>query len=189
MKYREMKKTKRFRSDLVKEGRALTKTAFELVLVFAVILFVFVFVFSVFFRVAGFTKKTADGTQYYSIVNTYNTDSVKAGDIVCVDIGRYVNCAEVLAVEGEQIILGTDKKNSVNCVLFNNVRYFSYEELREALGSIIVPEGYVLLKGDITSGESLSMGELVKKDIISGRAEFVFYPFSLFGRTADSIKM
>ena len=70
MKYRGMKKTKRFRSDLVKEGRALTKTAFELVLVFAVILFVFVFVFSVFFRVAGFPKKTADGTQYYSIVNT-----------------------------------------------------------------------------------------------------------------------
>ena len=185
MKTKKSKKTPRYRKADQADGRMITRSAFELFFLLMMLVFLLAAVFSTFFRIVTFSKKAGDRMQMYSVVTDNRPSSFQTGDIVSVDIGNSVSGAEVLATEGEQIILGTDKTDSVNCVLHQDVRYFSYEELQEAIGGIQVPDGYVLLNGDLTSTDELSVGELVRKEIVTGKVEFILYPFSLFGRTAD----
>ncbi len=187
MKYSEIRKTKRYRSERAADGNALTKSAYEVMLVFIVLVFVTAFVFTVFFRVVTFTKKLDDKMQPYSVV-TIPQEKYEIGDIVSVKTENNISAGEILALEGQRIVIGTDRTKSVNCVQYKGTRYFTYDELKKELNDLAVPGGYVLLNGDFTSSEKLLVGELVPLEYITGKASFVIYPFSLFGRSADYMK-
>lgn len=187
MKYSEIRKTKRYRTERAADGIALTKSAYEVMLVFIILLFVTAFVFTFFFRVVTFTKKLDNRMQYYSVVSIPRNE-YELGDIVSVKTENNISAGEILALEGEKIVIGTDRTKSVNCVQFRGTRYFTYEELKEDISDLAVPEGYALLNGDFTSSEKLLIGELVPLDYITGKVSFVIYPFSLFGRSADYMK-
>ena len=58
----------------------------------------------------------------------------------------------------------------------------------KVLDEFVVPEGYLMLNGDLNSSESLVVGELVPESYVTGKASIVLYPFSLFGRSADYLK-
>ncbi len=187
MKYSEIRKTKRYRAERAADGKALTKSAFEVLLVFIVLIFLAAFVFTVCFRVVTFSKKLDNRLQTYSVV-TLPQQRYEQGDIVSVKTENNISAGEILALEGEKIVIGTDRSKSVNCVQYKGTRYFTYDELREEISDLTVPKGYALLNGDFTSSEQLLVGELVPLDYITGKASFVIYPFSLFGRSADYMK-
>ena len=187
MKYSEIRKTKRYRTERAADGNALTKSAFEVLLVFIILLFITAFVFTVFFRVVTFTKKLDNRLQSYSVV-AMPQEEYGRGDIVSVKTDNNISAGEILAVEGEKIVIGTDKTKSVNCIQYKGTRYFTYEELKAEISDLAVPKNYALLNGDFTSSEQLLVGELVPLEYITGRVSFVIYPFSLFGRSADYMK-
>ncbi len=187
MKYSEIRKTKRYRTERAADGNALTKSAFEVLLVFIILIFVIAVVFTVFFRVVTFTKKLDDKLQTYSVV-TASADNYQKGDIVSVKTENNISAGEIIALHGQKIVIGTDREKSVNCVQFEDKRYFTYDELKEKIPDLTVPEGYVLLNGDFTSSEKLLVGEIIPLEYITGKAEYVIYPFSLFGRSADYMK-
>ena len=137
--------------------------------------------------IVTFQKKSGDRLQYYSVV-TVRSDDFHKGDIVSLKTDQHITAGEILALEHEKIVIGNDKTQSVNCVQYQDKRYFTYEELSGVLKDAEVPEGYVLLNGDLNSSEELSVGELVSKDYITGKVSMVLYPFSTFGRSADYLK-
>ncbi len=187
MKYSQIRKTKRYKTERAQDGAALTRSAFEFLLIVIVLILGTAIVIAVFFPVVSFSKKVDDRTQLYSVMTT-RTDSFSVGDIVSVKSEHNISAGEILALEGEEIVMGTDRSTSVNCVQFEGKRYFDYEELKTKLRKPVVPKGYVLLNGDFTSSEELVVGELVPREYITGKVSTVLYPFSLFGRSADYLK-
>ncbi|GEM_PF-6910661 len=187
MKYSEIRKTPRYRSERSADGVAISRSAFELLFGAIILMFVLALVFLLFFPIVTFQKKSEDKLQTYSVV-TIRSDNYRQGDIVSVKTEQNITAGEILALEGEKIVIGTDRTKSVNCVQYQDKRYFTYEELAAVLKEPVVPKGYILLNGDLTSAEELSVGELVQSDYITGKATMVLYPFSLFGRSAGHLK-
>ncbi len=187
MKYREIRKTKRYRTERAADGVALTRSAFQLLFGFILLLFIGAVIFGLIFPTVIFSKRADNRLQHYSVV-TVRDDRFQRGDIVSLKTENHITAGEILALEGDRIVIGTDRTKSVNCVQYNGTRYFSYEELNKALQEPIVPKGYVLLDGDFTSSEELSVGEIVPCSYITGKVRFILYPFSLFGRPAEYLK-
>ncbi len=187
MKYSEIRKTKRYKNERAADGVALTRSAFQLLFVCIVLLFITVLILGLACPMVTFSKKSDHKLQYYSVV-TMRADDWTKGDIVSVKTQNSITAGEILALEGENIVIGADKSRSVSCVQYEGKRYFSYEDLRNALKEPVVPEGCVLLNGDFTSSEQVSVGEIISRDYITGKVRFVLYPFSLFGRPADYLK-
>ena len=187
MKYSEIRKTKRYKTERAADGVALTRSAFQLLFGCILILFILTVVFGLILPVVTFPKKSDNKLQYYSVV-TVQADRLQKGDIVSVKTEHNITAGEILAVAGDKIVIGTDRTKSVNCIQYEGTRYFSYEELKKVLPERTVPDGYVLLNGDFTSSEELSVGELVCCDYITGKVSFVLYPFSLFGRPSEYLK-
>lgn len=187
MKYSQIRRTKRYRTERAADGVALTRSAFELLFGCILLLFIGAVIFGLVFPMVIFSKKTDNKLQSYSVV-TVRDDHFYQGDIVSLKTENHITAGEILALEGDRIVIGTDRNKSVNCIQYNGKRYFSYEELGTVLKEPIVPKGYVLLNGDFTSSEELSVGEIVSRDYITGKVSFILYPFSLFGRSADYLK-
>ena len=187
MKYSEIRKTKRYKTERAADGIALTRSAFQLLFGCILLLFIGAVIFGLFFPVVTFPKKSDNKMQNYSVV-TVRSDDLNKGDIVSVKTDHNITAGEILALEGERIVIGTDRTKSVNCVQYKGIRYFSYEDLRQALPEPVVPKGYVMLNGDFTSSEALSVGEIVSQKYITGKVSVVLYPFSLFGRSAEHLK-
>ncbi len=188
MKFTSVKNKKLHKKESSADSNDLTRSAFELFYVFAVLLFSATIVFTVFFRIVTFQKNSSGRMRTYSVVSLPGSNGYKAGDIVSVDVGENVSAAEIIALEGEEIVIGANIDNAVNCVLYKDVRYFSGEELEQILDGRRVPKGYVMLDGDITGSQELRVGELIKKSDITGKVRFVVYPFSFFGKDAADIK-
>ncbi len=187
MKYSEIRKTRRYKRERAADGMAVTRSAFETLLVFMLLLFAAAAVLLVFLNVVTFNKVLDGNVQNYSVV-TVKADDLKKGDIVSVKTEKNISAGEIIAFEGEKIAIGTDPEKNVNCVQIGGQRYFSYEELGKVLDEFVVPKGYLMLNGDLNSSESLVVGELVPESYVTGKASIVLYPFSLFGRSADYLK-
>jgi len=187
MKYKEIRKTPRYRSERAADGLAITRSAFQLLLGVILLMFILSVIFIALLPIVTFQKKSGDRLQYYSVV-TVRSDDFHKGDIVSLKTDQHITAGEILALEHEKIVIGNDKTQSVNCVQYQDKRYFTYEELSSVLKDAEVPEGYVLLNGDLNSSEELSVGELVSEDYITGKVSMVLYPFSTFGRSADYLK-
>ena len=187
MKYSEIRKTRRYKRERAADGAALTRSAFETLLVFMILLFIAAAVLLVFLNVVSFSKLLDGKMQNYSVV-TVKADDLKIGDIVSVKTEKNISAGEIIGFAGDKIVIGTDPEKSVNCVQINGVRYFSYEELGKVMDEFVVPEGYLMLNGDFSSSEVLVVGELVPLNYVTGKASWVLYPFNLFGRTADYLK-
>lgn len=188
MKWRKAKSKPLYIKNEASDGLDLTKSAFETFYVIVLLIFAVVFIFSVFFRVVTFDKKNGNKVQTFSYVCSKHADKLAKGDIVSIDNGFKVSAAEIIALPGDSIAIGRKTSEQLNCVSYNEKRYFSDEELAEDLSSLVVPEGYVMLDGDITNSEELRVGELVKQEYISGRARFLVYPFTYFGKDPATIK-
>ena len=187
MKYSEIRKTRRYKRERAADGMAVTRSAFETLLVFMLFLFAAAAVLLVFLNVVTFNKVLDGNVQNYSVV-TVKADDRQKGDIVSVKTEKNISAGEIIAFEGEKIAIGTDPEKNVNCVQIGGQRYFSYEELGKVLDEFVVPKGYLMLNGDLNSSESLVVGELVPESYVTGKASIVLYPFSLFGRSADYLK-
>ncbi len=188
MKYSKLRRTKQYNDSVRADGRALTKSSFEFLYGVILLVLAAVAVFSSFFRVVSYTKKSGNTTKSYSVVTVSYNYVPHSGDIVCVDVGTSFSDAKVIAGENEKILMGTGKSDAVNCVQYNGARYFSYEELEEAIGGLDVPKDYVLLSSNIDPSGDLRIGELIPKERVAGKVGFILYPFSMFGRTADYLK-
>ena len=187
MKYSEIRKTRRYKRERAADGAALTRSAFETLLVFMILLFIAAAVLLVFLNVVSFSKVLDGKVQNYSVI-TVEANDLKMGDIVSVKTEKNISAGEIIGFAGDKIVIGTDPEKNVNCVQIGGVRYFSYEELSKVMDEFVVPEGYLMLNGDFNSSESLVVGELVPMSYITGKASVVLYPFNLFGRTADYLK-
>ena len=188
MKWKKARKKPLYVQNEAQDSLDLTKSAFELFFVILMLFFVLVFIFTVCFRIVTFEKKNNGKLRTYSFVSSHGVETFQKGQIVSVDSGVKVTAGEIVALEGETIRIGRDGENAVNCVTYQDKRYFSNEELEEALPGLTVPKGYVLLDGDITRSEELRVGEMVRQEYVIGEARFRIYPFSLFGKEPDAIR-
>lgn len=182
MKFTSAKNKNLHKTALLRDSNDLTRSAFELFYVFVIVIFALAIVFSAFFRIVTFRKSSNGNAVTYSVVSVPAVKEYKRGDIVSVSLGGNVSVGKVIALEGEDIIIGININDSVNCVVYDNVRYFSSEELEQKLKERVVPDGYIMLDGDIMDSQELHVGELVRKADITGKVGFVIYPFSLFGK-------
>ena len=188
MKYRKLRRTERYIDDARSDGLALTKSSFEFMYGVILLVLAIAVIFTTFFRIVSYTKMVGSIKKSYSVVTVSYNYTPRSGDIVCVDVGDSYSDAKVIAGEKDKILMGTGKSDAVNCIQYNGARYFSYEELEEAIGELNVPKGYVLLSGDLDPSGELRIGELIPKERVSGKVGFIIYPFSMFGRTADYLK-
>ncbi len=81
----------------------------------------------------------------------------------------------------------TDVNNSSEIVSFSLQSICSIKNISCNIdGKVQIPEGYYLVLGDNrnNSSDSRYLG-LIPKDRIVGKAEFVFFPFSRFGKTFE----
>lgn len=188
MKWKDAKNKPLYKRREANDGHDLTKSAFETFFVIVLIIFALVFIFSVFFRIVTFDKRSGDKIQTYSYVCSKHADTLKKGEIVSVDTGYSVSAGEITGLKGDAIVIARTGDEAVNCVTYNGKRYFSDDELAEVLPKLSVPEGYVMLNGDITNSDELRVGDLVKEENIVGQAKFLIYPFRYFGKDPATIK-
>lgn len=162
----------------------ITKSAFEVFIVFVIILFLIAVSCTFFFRLITVELPDGDDSVTYSFVTKRNTNGISKGDIVSIDEGLYVSAGEVLAVEGESVSVGG---NGISSVIFNGKEYPEGDELSGILDDGKIPEDYVLINRDVRHSLEKITGELIEKKIVTGKAVTVLYPFAYFGREADYI--
>lgn len=187
MKYKEIRKTRRYKKEKAADGSVLTRSSFEFLYVVIIVMFLFALIAGSFLRVVSFNKKLNDSGQNYSVV-TIKSDDYKKGDIITYKSHGKLSAGEIVGEKGDVIRFGTDPFHSFNRIEYKNKLYHDPDELGSVLEDSAVPDGYVLINGDLTSSENQIVGELVCENDITGRAAYIVYPFSLFGRTADYLK-
>lgn len=187
MKYRDVRKTKRYRTERAADGAVLTRSAFELMYLLMVLLMVAAVVFGVVFRIASFTKRSGSSVQRYSVM-TEAAGTPRRGDLVTYRKGSGLSAGEIVGMPGERILLGFEVEDSFNRIEYMGRSCFTYDDLRRFVGSDRIPEGFVLVDGDLTGAEQQVVGELIDTKMITGRVTRVIYPFSLFGRQAHNLK-
>ncbi len=187
MKYKDIRKTKRYKAERAADGNVLTRSSFELLYAVIIVVFVFAVVFGTFLRIASFDKKLDNSTQSYSVISL-EADSYNKGDIVTYKDSGRICAGEIVGADGDKILFGTDPARSFNRIEYKNRFFYTSEELENEFGHSLVPEGCVLINGDLTRSENQIVGVIVCEDDITGRASYIVYPFSLFGRTADYLK-
>ena len=187
MKLMSNKKKKSYRRRSAEDSRDLTRSAYELCYVLILLAVFGTAIICLCFRLVTFEKKIGNVMTTYCVASMrFAGEDCGIGDMVTVDTGSSVSAGMLIAREGDAIEFGYGD-NDVNCVRYENKQYFSLEELKTAVPEAAVPDGYVMLDGDITDSQELCVGEIVRKDYIIGRVRFVIYPFSLFGREAAYI--
>ena len=98
MKYKEIRKTPRYRSERAADGLAITRSAFQLLLGVILLMFILSVIFIALLPIVTFQKKSGDRLQYYSVV-TVRSDDFHKGDIVSLSpasasFGLYKNFEE-----------------------------------------------------------------------------------------------
>lgn len=178
------KKRTLYRKNDARDVIDITKSAFEVLLVFIILLIMLAVLCAFFLRVITVELPDGDNSTTYSFVAMRNTKSISDGDIISIDDGFYVSAGEVYAIEGEKISVGEDY---INSVIYNDKEYLTDSELSEILDDGKIPEGHVLINRDIKHSREKMTGELVEKKAVTGKSVVVLYPFAYFGREADYI--
>ena len=171
-----------------RDRRTLLRNSFLWLYTVIWILFVFVFLFTSVFRVVSFPVQTDSGLCYASVIVLPQDDSLKTGDMVAAGRGASNWIGEVVACEGETISLGIGKAGTADCIIYQNKRYFSVEELSHIVKDGKIPKGCVLLKSGLADGETFRVRELVAVGEIAGAAVCVAYPFQLLGQSVQELK-
>lgn len=178
---------KSYRRRASEDSRDLTRSAYELCYVLIILTLLSTAVVCICFRLVTFEKKIGGMMNTYCVASLrFAGEDYGIGDMVSVDTGSSVSAGMLIAREGDEIQFGYGD-NDVNCVRYENKQYFSIDELKAVFPEAVVPDGCVMLDGDITDSQELCIGEIVRKDYLIGRVRFVIYPFSLFGREATYI--
>lgn len=101
----------------------------------------------------------------------------KKGDMAAISDSGITYCAEITHIEGDSIGYNLSTGGCIICS--EDGKLMNESEIRDFFGELLeVPEGYILVR---TKGSNSDILKIIKKDKITGSAEYVVYPFKYMG--------